>query len=376
MKKLKVLFITNYLTPYRLPFYNKLFNSKDFEWLLLSSSNNNEYEFINFSNQINFPHSNVKYYEFKLGPYVIRYQKGIIQYIFRFKPDVIILLGISGTISNWTVLILCKFLNIKTILWTCGWEAQSDNYFLKIKHFFLRNYFKLADKIILYSTKAYQYLISIDIRKSKLIIAFNGLEIEELIKNGTSILLEAEKLKKNENLENSKIFLYVGGLSERKRVKLLLDSFKYVQSENCVLWIIGNGLERKNLEKHAYDIGLNNVKFWGRIVNDVDKYFAAADFFILPGIGGLALNQAMFWEVPCIVSEADGTEDDLVIDKTTGLRFISGNVNSLSAAIEYALNLGKEIYKQWAERSRELILKQSNVDLMVEKFLSTLKELI
>ena len=45
---------------------------------------------------------------------------------------------------------------------------------------------------------------------------------------------------------------------------------------------------------------------------DLQPYFAAADLFVLPGTGGLAVQEAMAAGLPVIVAEGDGTQDDLV----------------------------------------------------------------
>ena len=110
------------------------------------------------------------------------------------------------------------------------------------------------------------------------------------------------------------------------------------------------------------------LKFWERITTNIDLYFAASDIFILPGIGGLAINNALIWGKPTIVSSADGTEKDLIYQNKTGYYFTEGNVDSLIAAIESAtINLsdfkkGKEKY------CISIIREKSNINLMVSTF--------
>ena len=43
-----------------------------------------------------------------------------------------------------------------------------------------------------------------------------------------------------------------------------------------------------------------------------------SNIFVLPGTGGLAINEAMAYGLPVICSEADGTEKDLVIKVERG----------------------------------------------------------
>ncbi len=119
-------------------------------------------------------------------------------------------------------------------------------------------------------------------------------------------------------------------------------------------------------DKHIY--------YLGRIIEGVDPYFAASDCLVLPGIGGLALNQAMFWGLPCIVSEADGTEDDLVIENISGYRFIKNNLESLTDAIERRINASPEEITRLSGKSREIVRTKSNVNNMVSVFLEGIKD--
>ena len=46
--------------------------------------------------------------------------------------------------------------------------------------------------------------------------------------------------------------------------------------------------------------------------DELKPYFAEADLFVLPGTGGLAVQEAMSHGLPVIVAKGDGTQDDLV----------------------------------------------------------------
>ena len=115
------------------------------------------------------------------------------------------------------------------------------------------------------------------------------------------------------------------------------------------------------------------MRFFGRIIDGVDAYFAAADVFVLPGLGGLAFNQAMFWRTPCIGGEADGTEDDLVMDGVTGFRFKPGDADSLRDAMQRALAMQPARRAEMGDAARRVIVERSNVNFMVQMFSRTLE---
>ena len=51
--------------------------------------------------------------------------------------------------------------------------------------------------------------------------------------------------------------------------------------------------------------------------------------FVLPGTGGLAINEAMAHRLPVISGYADGSADDLVIDGVTGFRLREASAEAL-----------------------------------------------
>jgi hypothetical protein len=117
-----------------------------------------------------------------------------------------------------------------------------------------------------------------------------------------------------------------------------------------------------------------DVTFWGRVVEGVDG-FCGCGLFHPTGVGGLALNQALFWEVPCIVSEADGTERDLVFESRTGYYFSSNDSNSLAEVIQRCLALPEDQKLAMGQSGRKGVIERSNVNQMVKTFLSSIGDL-
>jgi glycosyltransferase involved in cell wall biosynthesis len=106
----------------------------------------------------------------------------------------------------------------------------------------------------------------------------------------------------------------------------------------------------------------------------VGRYIKAADCIVLPGTGGLVLNEAVLFNKPFIVSDADGTENDLLINGFNGLKFLPDCKASLANALaEMAENLN--YFQENAAQVRELVTKRSNVDMMVSTFLKVLNKL-
>lgn len=107
--------------------------------------------------------------------------------------------------------------------------------------------------------------------------------------------------------------LFVGRLQERKRVDLLVHACANLHpalQPNLV--IAGEGPVRPALQKMAAEV-YPAARFSGDLRGpDLDAAFDAADLFVLPGSGGLAVQQALAHALPVLMAEGDGTQSELV----------------------------------------------------------------
>src|SRR5258708_28864135 len=106
------------------------------------------------------------------------------------------------------------------------------------------------------------------------------------------------------------VILFVGRLQTRKRVPELLRACSDMQS-NPRLIIVGDGPERGRLEAQAKQI-YPSTEFVGvKHGDELKPCFTKADLFVLPGTGGLAVQEAMSYGLPIIVARGVGTQDCL-----------------------------------------------------------------
>ena len=377
---MRVAFVTNILTGYRKTFYSKLARLRDVDLLVVHGFQTKETgrPDVGSGAVIPFRTTHIQNGEKNLGTIKLRWQKGALGAVRSYDPDAIVLLGISGTFSNWLIALYAKLLGKRLIMWSCGWEAQEKGSLaLKLKKLFMLLYFKFADQHLVYSTKGKRYLEELNIRPERITVCYNGIEIDDYHRQESAIRTEAANLRREMGAAGRPVFLYVGGMLREKKVDLLLDAFTLLaeREKEAQLWLIGDGPDLPFFKEIAAGRPSDGIRFFGRIFDGVDKYFAAADFFVLPGLGGLALNQAMFWGIPCICSEADGTEDDLVLDGVTGYRFRKGDADDLVSAMERALrDLRSGSGAVMGAEAAEVIESRSNVTKMVETFDKAFKQ--
>ncbi|HVN55073.1 MAG TPA: glycosyltransferase [Anaerolineaceae bacterium] len=164
------------------------------------------------------------------------------------------------------------------------------------------------------------------------------------------------------------LILFVGRMQERKRLDLLLRACAALPIPlQPRLWIVGEGPARGGFESLARQV-YPQAEFLGpRYGAELESCFAAADLFVLPGTGGLAVQQAMAHGLPVVVSEADGTQVDLV-HAENGWQAVPGDLASLTAILREALS-SPERLRQMGAASYRIVAEEINLENMVEVFL-------
>lgn len=128
--------------------------------------------------------------------------------------------------------------------------------------------------------------------------------------------------------ENRGYFLIVSQLTPYKRIDLAIQTFNKL---GLPLIIIGQGAQRKNLEK----IAKNNIKFLGFLPTEkIYTYYQNARAFIFPGKDdfGITAVEAMAAGKPVLAYRKGGTTET-IIEGVTGEFFDDLNPELLSDAI-------------------------------------------
>jgi len=167
------------------------------------------------------------------------------------------------------------------------------------------------------------------------------------------------------------VVLFVGRLQARKRLDNLLQACAALPVElQPRLQIVGDGPARPELEalaQNTYPL----AEFTGpRYGAELEATFAEADLFVLPGTGGLAVQQAMSFGLPVVVAEGDGTQDDLV-RPGNGWRIPANDLGALKAALQEALADAGRLRSFGAESYR-IVAEEANLERMVQVFIEAL----
>jgi glycosyltransferase involved in cell wall biosynthesis len=161
--------------------------------------------------------------------------------------------------------------------------------------------------------------------------------------------------------KNEYDFIFVGRLSEIKRVDILLRSIKQLKDRKIILQlvIVGDGPSRSELQILSKELEIDDyVQFVGHKDN-IEDWLNKSKFFILTSDSeGLsqALIQGMMCGLPAIVTDV-GDLNDLVIHGVSGFLVTKGDVNDLATKIEQLLSLSEDKITEMGFNARKIALK-------------------
>jgi glycosyltransferase involved in cell wall biosynthesis len=163
--------------------------------------------------------------------------------------------------------------------------------------------------------------------------------------------------------------LFVGRLQARKRIDMLLRACAQLDSKPHLV-IVGDGPERTSLEALAKEIYPGAEFIGAKHGMELRPYFTEADLFVLPGTGGLAVQEAMSYGLPVIVAQGDGTQDDLV-RKENGWQIPPDDFDVLVSTMKDALSDVARLRKM-GEESYRIVKEEINIEKMVGNFVTAL----
>ena len=159
----------------------------------------------------------------------------------------------------------------------------------------------------------------------------------------------------------------VGNLIPIKGFRFLIDAFErlYKENNNIRLKIIGDGVERSELEERVNSKGLNDVvAFLGKTSYEhVANEMRNSHLFVLPSYYealGCVYLEAMACGIPTIGVKGMGI-DEIIVDEKNGLLVDPKNVDSIVEKIKKVIN-DKEFAEELGKNGRETALKYTWVN--------------
>lgn len=287
------------------------------------------------------------------------WQSGLMGWLRTWNPDVLILEANPRYLHSCHAVRWMKRQNRPVIGWGLGTGGKMNPSSIIGNQW--RKFLSSFDLMISYSQTGAEEFINMGFDPSQIMVAPNAVLRRPSAMTQRTSDFSAE----------GPIVLYVGRLQERKKIDHLIQACAVLKRQRKLqLWIVGDGPEEDRLKRLAAAI-LPKTQFFGALHGDnVTPLFEKADLFVLPGTGGLAIQEAMAYGLPVIVAEADGTQSNLVRPEN-GWMIRSEDSLPLTECLDAALG-SSAVLREMGKRSFSIVQNEVNLEKMVDVFLTAI----
>ena len=362
---MKILFITNVPSPYRVDFFNELGKKSELTVLfqkLTSDERNNswgEYKFENFTGL------------FLKGVSTspdTAFCPSILLYIEKGRYDHIIIAGICSL----TDILAIEYMKVCNIPYFQEGDGGFEKSGKGIKEKYKKHLLKGAIGYFSSGENYDKYLVRYGADKNKIYrYPFTSLHENEIV---DKLLSKEEKnlLKTKLGIPYKKIILSVGRFIYSKGYDVLINSAKALTSD-IGIYIVG-GQATEDYIKLKEMLGVKNIQFIDyKNKYEIFEYYKAADLFVLPTRGdvwGLVINEAMACGLPIITTDRCGAGLELVKNGENGYIIPTDNIEAISEKIKIILE--DDILRERMGLVSIDIIREYTIENMVNKHLEIL----
>lgn len=368
----KIVLILSEIANYRIDFLNQLSDSleKEGKELIVIRGKNISKKIVNEKIFANFTILTTETKSIKFLNFDLKWQKKIIKQVLTLKPYKVLMLYNAGNLNYNILLLWLKITGIPYLLWGCGWERDDLKGFkFRFKKWVKSFFINWSSGYITYDTSFAKKLIANAYPENHIFVAQNTINIEKIIKNRNPISKEYDTIK----------FIFVGALIKEKNLEKAINSFYnlHKMGYNFQFTIIGEGEIKNQLINLVDRLNLTHkISILGALYGkQLQQYFEKANVFILPGTGGLAVNEAMAYALPIISTPADGTIFDLVEDNINGFLLKTDYKQvELQEKILFFLNAPLNRITEMEKESLRLIQERAPLSNQVNQFIKAINE--
>ncbi len=356
---MKILFLANVPSPYRVDFFNELGKYCDLTVLFEKATSDERdqswgnYKFCNFNGVI-LPGKSINT--------DTAFCPSVLKYVLNHSFDRIIcttFTDLTGMLAVQTM----KLLHMPYYL-ECDGGFAKDGKGLKEK----------IKKLVICGATGYfstgricdEYYTTYGAEASKLIrYPFSSLKESDLVKSVPSTD-EKRRLKKELGIKEKRVILAVGQFIHRKGFDILMAAVKDLPKDIGIYFVGGIPTKEYLLERE--ERGLSNVYFEGfKLKNELEKYYRASDLFVLPtreDIWGLVIQEAMAYGLPVISTDKCAAALELIRHGENGYIIPCEDAGLLEDYIQMIIG-SENTARKFGEKSLEII-KSFTIEKMVE----------
>lgn len=273
-----------------------------------------------------------------------------------YKTDLVGLLAVRGT--------GCRIISTPH-----GWD-DSAGFRVKCYQLIDKASFPFFDAVVPLSGELHDGLRRWPGTRRHLRLIQNAVDLSELDASG-AVAQEIAEWKS----QGAFVIGYIGQLIERKGLDVLLEAFASWAVPEARLVLVGDGPQRRQLEKLASDRGIaGRVAFTGFRSDRLD-WLRGFDVFVLPSrLEGIprCLMESLAARVPVIATNIPGCTE-LIVDGETGLLIPPDSPERLLKALQSMKS--STLRQQLVSRGRALVAERHSAQRMAREYQSLYMEL-
>lgn len=291
------------------------------------------------------------------GPFYLCHQRGLIRWLASWDPDALIVEANPRYLATPAAVRWMHSRGRRVIGWGLGAPPLSGP-LAQLRQARRSRFLAQFDTLIAYSRRGAREYIQAGAAPERVFVATN------------SVAPRAQRKPRRPVSSGAQTILFVGRLQARKHVDFLLRGCAEMPEPKPHLVIVGDGPDRPRLEALAREVSSAAQFVGARHGRELEPYFAQADLFVLPGTGGLAVQEAMAHGLPVIVAQGDGTQDDLV-RLGNGWQIPPNDYDALVGALRLALAEPGKL-RRMGDESFRIASEEVNLEAMVSAFMTAL----
>ena len=282
------------------------------------------------------------------------------------KPAAIVTEGGQNTINYIQIKLYSRLFGVPYIQWDLGKGYQDFGNSLG-RRIYMRVYKSIANRANLiygYNSSSKKYFESLGIPSEKIVVLNNTADTPTLKKVIESSSKELPDDMAKQYDINKKYIIFVGTLLPTKCIEDFAEIMAKLKGEYTLL-IVGSGKEEyiQSLKELFKD--LDCIFLGYKRPEELLPYYNISSFCILPGLGGLSINQAMAYGLPVLCTHADGAEEDVVRNDETGYIY-----QDIDDAIRYIHSKTDEDWKRMGSNASELMYGEFSLEKECERFIN------
>lgn len=206
--------------------------------------------------------------------------------------DVLVVCGEPRVISNMILLLRARILGVTTVWWGHYWSSTTRTHRFIVRWLLMR----IAHALLFYTDlEVDDYRGGLGRFDKRIVDALNnGIDVEPIKRFRLSY----------ESKQRDKQILFIGRLTDKANLALLLRALSMPSLQDVSLYVIGDGEEMMDLKAKCAELRLaDRVEWLGSVTNEeeIARIANRSRIFVYPGSVGLSLVHSFAYGLPAVI---------------------------------------------------------------------------